>query len=32
MGRAAVRFAKANFELPSHGEQMRTIINELVAQ
>jgi glycosyltransferase involved in cell wall biosynthesis len=32
MGRAAVTFAKANFELPSHGEQMRTIINELVAQ
>jgi glycosyltransferase involved in cell wall biosynthesis len=32
MGRAAATFANANFGLPSHGEQMRTIINELVAQ
>jgi glycosyltransferase involved in cell wall biosynthesis len=32
IGRAAATFAKANFGLPSHGEQMRVIITELVAQ
>jgi glycosyltransferase involved in cell wall biosynthesis len=32
MGNAAAVFAKANFGLPGHGEQMRHIINELVTQ
>jgi len=32
MGKAAAMFAKANFGLPGHGEQMRKIISELVTE